>query len=85
MMYVILKSVPNPDYDEFLIPAPELRISVDSVDDASRRCRDYIEKFNLGSGNWVGGDVFENETKIARISYNGRIWVDQEVNRTVYY
>lgn len=74
MFRVKLASVPNPDYDEWFSPAPARYVTVKSLKAASRKCREYIENFNLGSGNWVGGQVSQNRKQIARISYNGRIW-----------
>lgn len=49
---------------------------VDSLENASRACRDYIESYDLGGGNWIGGAVRDAGTKeeVAKISYNGRIW-----------
>ncbi len=44
---------------------------------ASNLCRMYIEKYNLGSGNWGGnaGIVLDTKgKKIAQVSYNGRVW-----------
>lgn len=74
MFRVKLASAPNPDYDEWFAPAPTRYITVQSLKDASHKCREYISEFNLGSGNWTGGQVFQQRKQIARISYNGRIW-----------
>lgn len=42
---------------------------------ASMLCRLYIERNQLGGGNWTGGAVRNAEGKIvARVSYNGRVW-----------
>lgn len=47
-----------------------------SIKECAKAVRDYIERYNLGSGNWLGGDVREVESGkwVASISYNGRIW-----------
>ncbi len=74
MFRLKLASVPNPEHDEWFSPAPRRYITVNSLKEASRKCREYIEEFNLGSGNWAGGLVLQNRKQIARISYNGRIW-----------
>jgi len=74
MFRLKLASAPNPDYAEWFSPAPTRYITVQSLKEASRKCREYIDDFNLGSGNWVGGQVSQNRKRIARISYNGRIW-----------
>jgi len=74
MLRVKLASVPNPDYDEWFFPAPTRYVTVKSLKEASKKCREYIEQFNLGAGNWIGGQVSQNRKRIARISYNGRVW-----------
>jgi len=74
MFRLKLASTPNLDHDEWFAPAPTRYLTVKSLDDASNKCREYIEKFNLGSGNWSGGQVSQKRKLIARISYNGRIW-----------
>jgi hypothetical protein len=74
MFRLKLASVPNPDYDEWFSPAPSQVVKVKSLQEASRKCREYITEYNLGSGNWVGGNVFRNNEQIGRISYNGRVW-----------
>jgi len=53
---------------------------VDDLDAASRTCLDYINFNDLGGGNWAGGEVRDAETKqvVAKISYNGRIWMAKE-------
>jgi hypothetical protein len=51
-----------------------------SLQDASKKCREYIERNELGGGNWIGGAVFFCKdgsvefVQVARVSYNGRIW-----------
>ena len=74
MVTVLLTSAPNPDHDEWLAPAPAFTVEVPDLEQARRACQDYIDEFNLGAGNWVGGDVYSGDKKIARISYNGKIW-----------
>lgn len=49
--------------------------AMESFKDCSLLCIKYIEYNNLGGSTWRGGDVFDVDgNKIARISYNGRIW-----------
>jgi hypothetical protein len=74
-MTLVLSSCPNPDFGQTEAPAPEEKVPVKSFVEASARVREYITQHNLGSGNWSGGDIFdERGDKIARISYNGRVW-----------
>jgi hypothetical protein len=80
MIYVLLLShAPNPDIPGgYWDGKPQCRgmtIEVDSLEDASSACLQYIAKHNLGSGNWTGGSVFDRMGyKVAEVSYNGRVW-----------
>ncbi len=74
MLRLKLASVPNPDHEEWFSPSPTRYVTVKSLKEASKKCREYIEQFNLGAGNWIGGQVSQNRKRIARISYNGRVW-----------
>lgn len=77
-MEVILRHDPNPDIPGYWSPPVEdgrpRSVAVTSMEEASRVCREYIESNELGGGNWTGGDVINAGKKVARISYNGRIW-----------
>ena len=37
-------------------------------------CRAYIAHYELGGGNWLGGEVKKDGKLFAKISYNGRAW-----------
>jgi hypothetical protein len=42
-------------------------------------CVKFISDNNLGSGNWNGGQILdENEKIIAFVSCNGRVWEGSE-------
>lgn len=45
-----------------------------TIEECCAIVRGYIEENNLGSGNWTGGVVFQNGTRVGYISYNGRYW-----------
>ncbi|MDH5784846.1 MAG: hypothetical protein OEZ16_04460 [Chromatiales bacterium] len=82
-MEVILASCGNPDH--FQDPDRPMwgcedncKITVKSLDDASAKCREFIERNELGSGNWAGGDVYEDNKCIAQIGYNGRVIQSQQ-------
>lgn len=82
-MYVLLRSVGNPDHgqnpDEPLYGVPSGWVRVYALEEASNVVSAYIEEYDLGGGNWNGGYVFESldlENQIAYISYNGRIWTE---------
>ena len=56
---------------------PKLKkMTVPSLEEASKVCRAYIEDDALGSSNWMGGEVVSEETGlcVAVVSYNGRVW-----------
>lgn len=73
MFRLKLSSVPNPDQDEWFAPAPTRYLTVSSIDDASKKCQAYIARYNLGAGNWAGGQVTQDGKQVALISYNGRV------------
>lgn len=75
-MKLLLKSCGNPDYyqDPTGPICPTMKVNVDTFKMASEKCREYITEYDLGGGNWIGGQVMENNNQIAKISYNGRIW-----------
>ena len=51
------------------------RVPVVSLEQAAEVCLAFIKKHDLGSGNWTGGDVYDEVgTCIAYVSYNGRLW-----------
>ena len=45
-----------------------------TIEECQSLVREYIEKNDLGGGNWTGGKVYENGVQIGYISYNGRYW-----------
>jgi hypothetical protein len=53
---------------------------------ASNLCRKYIETYNLGDGNWGGNAglvLDDNQKQIARVSYNGRVWDNNNKEVTI--
>ena len=36
--------------------------------------RDISGQYDLGGGNWNGGQICEEGRPLARVSYNGRVW-----------
>ena len=79
MLAVVLDTRGNPDFGQDprrrLPGRPERKVLVANLHEASRVCRAYIERHNVGGGNWTGGQVFDASGKqVAQISYNGRAW-----------
>ena len=49
---------------------------VNSFEEASKAVTDFIDYNDLGSSEFSGGDVVDmSGKKVAKISYNGRIWL----------
>ena len=75
---VLLASVGNPDFGQdsrrSLPGVPRRTLRVASLANASKACRAYIAHYELGGGNWLGGEVQKDGKVIAQISYNGRAW-----------
>jgi len=44
------------------------------LEEASQACQAYIGQYDLGGGNWNGGQLVEHQPPIARVSYNGRVY-----------
>lgn len=82
---VLIHAVPNPDFGpgtyESLVEIPRRWVRVRSLAEARERVLGFIAEFNLGSGNWIGGQVRQGGRAIARVSYNGRIWQTDEAGR----
>lgn len=82
---VELNSIGNPDHGqnpfEQVYGAWANMAHVDSIEEAQKAVRAYIEKHNLGAGNWAGGKVWtEDNQYLGYISYNGRFWKDDTQN-----
>lgn len=84
MMYAVeLKSVGNIDHGEnpnAPVPGvPDQMMVCTSIEDCQQCVEEYIEEYDLGAGNWAGGNVYEYLGKlIGYISYNGRFWPKEE-------
>jgi hypothetical protein len=77
MLTVKLSSAPNPDLNQTEAPAPTVMYPVHNLEEASALCRQYIETYQLGGGNWTGGQVYQNDVETHHVSYNGRVWVTE--------
>ncbi len=84
---VVLKSVGNPDFRQDparpLPGVPRKTVDVTSMREAAAACQNYITEYDLGGGNWAGGEIFENEEVVAIVSYNGRIWFPQDADSLI--
>ena len=78
-MKLVLKSVTIPDrWQEAFQPMPGIDevqvVEVRNFQEASIRCREYIDTHALGISNWLGGQVFYNKALVAEVSHNGQVW-----------
>ncbi|PQJ82464.1 hypothetical protein [Polaribacter glomeratus] len=65
----------NAKFEELSKPNGLIYYEVKDLEEASSICRKFIQTYSLGSGNWLGGRVINEKSDfLARISYNGRIW-----------
>ena len=75
---VKLSNVGNPDHrQDSRRPLPDTTCGwahVDTIEEASEICRLYIGFYDLGGGNWNGGQIECQGAQVGRISYNGRAW-----------
>ena len=83
MLTILLSSVGNPDHrqdpDQPLwgCPGPK-RVVIQTLKEASAKCREYIDEYELGGGNWSGGEIQLDEKPIAYVGYGGAIWTDKK-------
>lgn len=76
-MAVLCSSVGNPDWNQNPNApiSPEMFYAVNNLKEAAAKCMQYISDYDLGGGNWAGGQVYCKEGNIvAEVSYNGRVW-----------
>lgn len=73
----------NEKVEERLKDKENVYFQVSNLAEAREVCQRYIAHFNLGSSNWTGGRVInDNSEFVANISYNGRIWDSEEFKNT---
>ena len=76
MYTVVLSAHGNPDrrQNPYECVAPFEVETCDTIKECQLRVREYIETWDIGGGNWTGGDVYLEGKYIGNISYNGRFW-----------
>lgn len=48
---------------------------VETLRECAQMCGDYITFYDLGGGNWNGGEIVDDRgVVVGRVSYNGRVW-----------
>lgn len=71
---VRMRSVGNPDFGQYAPISNVVIFHGKSVKACANACREYIRFWNLGGGNWPEAWIKQDGKKVARVSYNGRIW-----------
>ena len=77
-MYTVkLSPCGNPDFNqnpyEPMFGAPSLTLQCQTIEECRKAVREYIEYYDIGSGNWTGGQVYDdNDNLIGQIYYNGK-------------
>ena len=75
----LIKCQKNEQLEELNKPDGNIFFEINSIKEASELCRKFINKYNLGSSNWAGGTIVnENFDFIATVSYNGRVWDNED-------
>lgn len=60
-------------------PYGNLFVEVEDINQARQLCIEFIKYYQLGSSNWYGGKIIdENNNFVARVSYNGRVWDSED-------
>jgi len=86
---VKLASVGNPDHgedpDSSMDGVPEAWGHVGTLTEARALCEHFITFFNLGGGNWSGGEVVRQSDGlvVGRFSYNGRLWAGKNSDKEI--
>lgn len=72
---VILKSVGNPDYAQYVPISEPKAIRATSLKAIVKAAQEYIEFWDLGGGNWPETEIRDRDGKsVGFLSYNGRVW-----------
>lgn len=74
-LVVVLSSCGNPDFGQYAPLSQDELTAVANLQVASDVCMEYIRRWDLGCGNWDGGQVYHpTNGVIAHVSYNGKVW-----------
>lgn len=85
MYKVILSAAGNPDHNENpfsnVVKGKIIKGRVakrPTIEACRKAVIDYIDRNDLGAGNWTGGKVYNSDDEyVGYISYNGRFWNEE--------
>lgn len=91
-LYVALGSVRNyhkmpqlsqsAKLEEMLKPEDFGYVEVKNLLEAKELVYKYIQMYDLGASNWTGGRIIDEHMNfVAAISYNGRVWDDEDYKK----
>ena len=73
-MYTVeLYSRGNPDLGQYAPVSDRESVRAESLEDLREAAREYIRRWNLGSGNWPLPPVYEHDELVGRLAYNMQI------------
>lgn len=83
-MYAVnLHSVGNPDFGQYAPVSEPQRVTARTLAAIAKRCREYIEFWDMGGGNWTSPPVYKNGEYIGYVSYNGKVWAKRPAEWTI--
>ena len=76
MYQIVLASCGNPDRGQNPNESisPTKIVVVNSIEECQVVVSKYVDDYDLGAGNYAGGQVYQDGDYIGRVSYNGRFW-----------
>jgi hypothetical protein len=63
----------NPDLGQFTPVSDRESVQAETLEDIRTFARDYIRRWDLGSGNWPLPMVYENGKSVGGLAYNMQI------------
>lgn len=74
-LFVVLGAVGNPDHGQYGTLVDRYTVAARDIPHASELCMAFIDRHNLGGGNWSEGDIVDYAgQKVGKVSYNGKVW-----------
>lgn len=69
----------NAKIQELRKPNENIYFQITSLVEAIDLCKNFIRYYDLGNSNWTGGRIVDsNNNFVANISYNGRLWDNED-------